>query len=49
VKEYVLVAEPCKRYYIAAYRPAPNLPEWEVKVDMVMPISGCPGGEAGKY
>ena len=41
-KEFVLDAEPCKRYYIAAYRPAPNRPEWEPKVDVILPISGCP-------
>lgn len=43
-KEFVLVAEPCKRYYIAGYRANPITRDWEPKVDVVMPISGCPAG-----
>lgn len=42
VKEFTLDAEACKRYYIAAYRPAPASTDWEPKIDVVMPISGCP-------
>ena len=42
VKEYVLEVQPCVRYYIAAYRAAPNIPDWEVRIDEILPISGCP-------
>jgi hypothetical protein len=42
VKEYVLDAKPCVRYYIAAYRPSPNVPDFEVRIDEILPISGCP-------
>ena len=48
VKEFELVAEACNRYYIAAYRPAPNLPDWEPKIDAVLPISGCPKTQVAK-
>jgi hypothetical protein len=46
VKEFTLDAEACKRYYIAAYRPAPPSTDWEPRIDVVMPISGCPGSAA---
>jgi hypothetical protein len=42
VKEFTLDAEPCKRYYIAGFRANPVTRDWEPKVDVVMPISGCP-------
>jgi len=41
-KELTLNVEPCKRYYIAGYRANPVTRDWEPKVDVVMPISGCP-------
>jgi hypothetical protein len=43
-KEFTLDVEPCKRYYIAAYRVNPVTRDWEPKVDYAMPISGCPAG-----
>ncbi|HTN50115.1 MAG TPA: hypothetical protein VMK32_11845 [Burkholderiaceae bacterium] len=46
-KELTLDAEPCKRYYIAGYRVNPVTRDWEPKVDVVMPISGCPAGGGG--
>jgi hypothetical protein len=46
VKEFTLDAEPCKRYYIAAYRPALASTDWEPKIDVVLPISGCPKSAA---
>jgi hypothetical protein len=36
-----LDVEPCKRYYFAAVRKNPLLPEFEPKVDYVEPIAGC--------
>ena len=41
VKEMTLDFEPCKRYYIAAYR-TPASVDWEPRVDVTLPISGCP-------
>jgi len=48
VKEFEFVAEPCNRYYIAAYRVAPNLPDWQPRVDVVQPISGCPNAQVAR-
>ncbi|MBS1135863.1 MAG: hypothetical protein H6R02_3004 [Burkholderiaceae bacterium] len=42
VKEMTVDFEPCKRYYIAAYRPAAASVDWEPRVDVILPISGCP-------
>jgi hypothetical protein len=48
VKEMTVDFEPCKRYYIAAYRPAQASVDWEPRVDVVYPISGCPTNVAAK-
>jgi hypothetical protein len=41
-KELSVDFEACKRYYIAGYRAAPNTTDWEPRVDVILPISGCP-------
>lgn len=40
-KEMTVDFEPCKRYYIAAYR-TPASVDWDPKIDVILPISGCP-------
>jgi hypothetical protein len=41
LKEYTLVAEPCKRYYINAQFENPVENKWTPVVDAVIDIAGC--------